>query len=241
LPSSAPLLLTTARRGDSARFRENTLAAIQSAIDKKADIVEIDIRVTSDNTVIVLHDPTLDRLWGYPRKVSEVSAETVANLGFGEYRIPTLIDVINLFRETTSKLMIDMDDVVNAEPAFRVVQDSGVDLSQVIWCGNLEAMRTIRRSSVEARIWLPWNETGSVSEDLITAISPEYVNSHYSYWSGEKVEEVHNLGLKPPHGRLMMPQRCVGQLQSELIRSLQIIWRSFKAPRAKVVKSILSI
>ncbi len=196
MPSSAFLPLTTAHRGDSARFRENTLAAIQSAIDKKADIVEIDIRVTSDDQVIVLHDPTLDRLWGYPRKVSEVSVETVANLGFEEYRIPTLIDVINLFRDTTSKLMIDMDDAVNAEPAFRVVLDSGIDLSQIIWCGNLEAMQTIRRSSVEARIWLPWNETGSVSEDLITAISPEYLNSHYSYWSQENVEAVHNLGLK---------------------------------------------
>jgi len=196
LPSSDSKPLTTAHRGDSARFRENTLAAIQSAVDKKADIVEIDIRTTSDNQVVVLHDPTLERLWGYPRKVSEVPLEIVASLGFNEYRIPTLADVIEVFRDSTSQLMIDMDSVENAEPAFRVVADSGIDLSKIFWCGNLEAMRSIRAASSDARIWLPWNETDFVSHELLTEISPEYVNSHYSYWSREKVDAVHGLGLK---------------------------------------------
>ena len=196
MPNSARTPLTTAHRGDSARFRENTLAAIQSAVDKKADIVEIDIRVTSDDQVVVLHDPTLDRLWGYPHKVSEVPLETVVSLGFGEYRIPTLAEVIEVFRDSNSKLMIDMDTEENALPALRIVMDSGIELSKILWCGNLEAMRIIRATSPEARIWLPWNETDSVSQDLILEISPEYVNSHYSYWSRERVDAVHERGLK---------------------------------------------
>lgn len=196
MPNSESKPFATAHRGDSTRFRENTLAAIQSAVDKKADIVEIDIRITSDNQVVVLHDPTLERLWGYPCKVSEVPLETVLSLGFGEYRIPTLSDVIDIFRDSSSCLMIDMDSTENALPALRVVDVSGIDTSKFIWCGDLEAMRIIRSSLQEARIWLPWNETGFASEELLTELSPEFVNSHYSYWSREKVKAVHDFGIK---------------------------------------------
>ena len=45
-----------AHRGDSSLFRENTIVAIQSAIDAGAEVVEIDVRITRDGKVIVLHD-----------------------------------------------------------------------------------------------------------------------------------------------------------------------------------------
>ena len=60
------MTLVTAHRGDSSRLRENTIAAINSAITHHADIVEVDIRKTSDGQVILLHDQTLERLWGVP-------------------------------------------------------------------------------------------------------------------------------------------------------------------------------
>ena len=41
-----------AHRGDSSRFRENTIVAIQSAIDAGAEVVEIDVRITRDGKVI---------------------------------------------------------------------------------------------------------------------------------------------------------------------------------------------
>ena len=42
-----------AHRGDSSRFRENTIIAIQSAIDAGAEVVEIDVRISRDGKVIV--------------------------------------------------------------------------------------------------------------------------------------------------------------------------------------------
>ena len=65
-----------------------------------------------------------------------------------------------------------------------------------MWCGNLEAMRSIRAHSEDAQIWLPWNEVDTVPEELISEIKPLYVNSPYSYWSREKVNAVQMLGVK---------------------------------------------
>lgn len=45
-----------AHRGDSDFHKDNTLAAFQSAIDKKFHIIELDIQLTLDNNIIVYHD-----------------------------------------------------------------------------------------------------------------------------------------------------------------------------------------
>jgi myo-inositol-1(or 4)-monophosphatase/deoxyribonuclease-2 len=188
--------LKVAHRGDSSSFRENTIAAIQSAIDCGADIVEIDIRQASDGTVVVLHDPTLERLWGYPVKASELPITDIESLGFGALRIPTLKKTLELFQNSTCVVMIDMDTADHALAAVDVARSVGLPSERVIWCGDLEAMRLIRSRSTTARIWLPWNSTDPLDLSLVAEIKPEYVNAHYSYWNRAKVESIHALGLK---------------------------------------------
>ena len=55
----APLVI--AHRGDSAHRPENTLAAFAGALEVGAALVELDVQLTADGHVIVLHDPDLDR------------------------------------------------------------------------------------------------------------------------------------------------------------------------------------
>jgi myo-inositol-1(or 4)-monophosphatase/deoxyribonuclease-2 len=190
------MTLVTAHRGDSSRLRENTIAAINSAITHHADIVEVDIRKTSDGQVILLHDQTLERLWGVPLKASELTLEQIREIGFGEFRIPTLKEAISIFGACDSLLMIDMDDPAIASDAFQVVSESSLDSEKVLWCGNLDAMRIIRGLSTQARIWLPWNENKPLNLQLVSELTPEFINSHYSFWNRNNVEEVHQLGLK---------------------------------------------
>jgi glycerophosphoryl diester phosphodiesterase len=56
---SVPLII--AHRGDSAHRPENTLASFASALEVGATVVELDVQLTADNEVVVIHDPTLDR------------------------------------------------------------------------------------------------------------------------------------------------------------------------------------
>ena len=50
-----------AHRGDSAHRPENTLASFASALELGVEVMELDVQLTRDGHVIVLHDPTLDR------------------------------------------------------------------------------------------------------------------------------------------------------------------------------------
>lgn len=185
-----------AHRGDSSRFRENTIAAVKSAIASGADVVEIDVRLTRDGEVVVIHDPTFERMWGDSRNIYELPLQEVHELGSGDLRVPLLSEILALFEGAQSALMIDMEIPEPAASAFAVVQSSKIPLSQITWCGNLEGMKIIRGLSSEARIWLPWNEFGVPEKELLDAIKPEFINSYYGYLNRESVAEMHRLNYK---------------------------------------------
>lgn len=74
-----------AHRAGATFAPENTLAALQMAIDHGASIAEIDVQQLKDNTLIVLHDSNLKRITGLDKNVWEVDYETVQKLDAGSH------------------------------------------------------------------------------------------------------------------------------------------------------------
>lgn len=178
--------LAIAHRGDPIPLRENTTASISSAVQLGADIVEIDVKTTSDGTSVVLHDDSLLRLWGVDRDIRTMTAADVAEVGEGRQRIPTLAAVLELFHGSASAVMIDMDNGAWASAALatarRAVDRGTVRASQVVWCGAVEGMREVRQADPDARIFLSWGEEaldGPPSEALVHELRPEAFNP---YW-----------------------------------------------------------
>jgi glycerophosphoryl diester phosphodiesterase len=106
-----------AHRGDSAHRPENTLASFAGALELGATIVELDVQLTRDGEVIVLHDATLDRTTdrsGDARAMtlSEVRAASAGypalfGAAWAGERVPTLAEVLGLVRER-ARVMIEV-------------------------------------------------------------------------------------------------------------------------------------
>lgn len=182
-----------AHRGDSSRFRENTLPALRSAIASGARFVEIDVRLASNGAVVVLHDASLERLWGIPAEVADTSLAEVRGLGDIDNRPPLLAEVLELFVDAPATLLIDMDSPEPAGAAHAVVAESGV---KVAWCGDLEGMRGIRRLDPGASIWMPWDKLRSPTSDDIGELAPDYLNSKFVWMTAAMVADIHALGCK---------------------------------------------
>lgn len=107
-----PILL--AHRGDKANAPENTLPSFQQAIQKGADGVELDAKITADGHVIVIHDSTVDRTSNGKGKVASFTLNEIRkfdagawfNETFKDTRIPLLEEVF----ETVGK-----DKLINIE------------------------------------------------------------------------------------------------------------------------------
>lgn len=186
----------SAHRGDSSVFRENTLPAVRSAIAKGAEIVEVDVRLTADGEVVVLHDPTLERLWGDPRAIDRVTAAELAAFGGPDARPPLLADVLPLFDGVASRLVIDMDDARFAAPAHAVASAFTTGTGTTVdWCGDLDGMRVLRSLDASARLWLPWRLLRVPSPAELAELDPVTVNVPFPIADDAFVRGIHDLGL----------------------------------------------
>jgi glycerophosphoryl diester phosphodiesterase len=82
-----PILL--AHRGDLAHAPENTLPSFSQAIQKGADGVELDAKLTADGHVIVIHDTTVDRTTNGSGKVASFTLDAIRKLDAGVWFDPT--------------------------------------------------------------------------------------------------------------------------------------------------------
>jgi glycerophosphoryl diester phosphodiesterase len=87
-----------AHRGASAHAPENTIKAFQLALDQDADGIELDVTLSKDGEIVVIHDDNVDRTTNGSGTVTKMSlAELqVLDAGGGEH-IPTLNEVFDLF------------------------------------------------------------------------------------------------------------------------------------------------
>ncbi|MCU1528252.1 MAG: fusion protein bifunctional glycerophosphoryl diester phosphodiesterase/inositol monophosphatase [Frondihabitans sp.] len=184
-----------AHRGNSSHFRENTVSAIVSALDAGADTVEIDVRLTRDGVVVLLHDATLDRLWGLDRPVAELTWQEVQDLGGGDQRIPRLDDILPLFEGSDATLLIDMDSPEPAAAAQRVVA-AAVPRPDVAWCGDTDAMRIVRSLDPDAEIWLAWGSAVAPEAADLDELRPAMINLPHLVVGRELVRDVHALGAR---------------------------------------------
>jgi glycerophosphoryl diester phosphodiesterase len=90
-----------AHRGASAHAPENTLAAFELALAESADAIELDVKLSADGHVVVIHDGTIDRTTGAHGRVKDLSLADLRTLDSGSFfsekfkneKIPTLEEV----------------------------------------------------------------------------------------------------------------------------------------------------
>ena len=74
-----------AHRGASALAPENTLGAVQLAWQLNADAVEVDVHLSADGRLVVIHDETLERTAGRPERVSSLTAAELVQVDVGSW------------------------------------------------------------------------------------------------------------------------------------------------------------
>jgi len=90
-------MLKIAHRGAKGYEPENTLQAFQKALDLNADGIELDVHLSADGHIIVIHDETIDKMTNGKGFVNTLSLpELKSFLIDGKHEIPTLKEVFDL-------------------------------------------------------------------------------------------------------------------------------------------------
>jgi glycerophosphoryl diester phosphodiesterase len=91
---------------------ENTLEAIHAAAKCKADLVEVDVRLSKDGNLVLMHDDTVDRTTKGRGKVETLSLAELQSdeiMGAGQ-RVPTLLESAELTAELGMGLVVEMKE-----------------------------------------------------------------------------------------------------------------------------------
>lgn len=155
-------VIVVAHRGDWRNAPENSLQAIQNCIDMGVDMVEIDVRKTKDNQLVIIHDKTLDRTTTGKGLISEWTLDSLKTLylknGIGHpsrHKIPTLKEALLVAK---GKILINLDKCYNYfDEAFKVIQETSTT-NQVVIKGFDKTVDQVKKdfgSKLDSIIFMP--------------------------------------------------------------------------------------
>ncbi len=131
LPGAPDMIIS--HRGQIDHAPENSLLAFEHALDAGADIVELDVQLSRDGVVVVIHDADLMRVAGKSREVADLTAAEITSIilhgGTKPQNIPTLREALDLITPR-GRVLIELkyygfDD--NLAPAvLDVIRNAGV-------------------------------------------------------------------------------------------------------------------
>jgi glycerophosphoryl diester phosphodiesterase len=125
-----------AHRGDRTRYPENTLPAFEAALDAGVDMIELDVMLSRDRKMVVIHDPNLERTTNGKGSVGQYTLAELRRLDAGGWfhprfsgePLPTLEGVLDLIG---GKVLVNIEIKRNAfeSPApADAVEEQVVDL-----------------------------------------------------------------------------------------------------------------
>lgn len=128
--SNSEQVLVVAHRGDWRNAPENSLQAIENCIEMGVDMVEIDVRMTRDSQLVIIHDETLDRTTTGKGKVSDWKLDSLKTLYLRNganhpthHRIPTLEEAMLTAK---GQILVNLDKCYHYfDKAYDILEKTG--------------------------------------------------------------------------------------------------------------------
>ena len=182
-----------AHRGFAETYPENTVEGIRSAADH-TDVIEIDVRRSGSDDLVVIHDETVDRVTGYSGRVGDLSTDELAALDVldaGE-GVPTFASVLDATPDGV-ELVLDLKEGGLAADALAQARDAGVEI--LVSSFSVDILDEASDAGADRLAYLAaeGDEQGmlNVARDLgCTAIHP-----HWQLCVDEFVDRAHDAGL----------------------------------------------
>ncbi|MBS7625116.1 glycerophosphodiester phosphodiesterase [Candidatus Bathyarchaeota archaeon] len=183
-------------RGAAGLEPENTLRSIRRAIEIGVDRVEIDVRVTKDGRLVVIHDETVDRTTNGHGYVRDMTFEEIRKLDAGKgEKVPTLEEALNLTRGKVI-LQIELKVAEATEPTIELIEENGAEREVVITSFIHSLLKKVRYLNPAIRTGaLFFDVQEDIFERTISACA-EAIHIYYRNITPKLVENAHKRGLK---------------------------------------------
>jgi len=190
------MVLVIAHRGASGYYPENTLKSIEYAIEMGSDIIEIDLKMTKDHQIVLMHDEAIDRTTNGKGWVKDLTVQQLKALdaGGGE-RVPLLTEVMELYKKGEVKFMFDISSPGYEEQIVDLIHKHNYDTRSVV-SGAYEPLRFIKLLDPKLKIAPSFDRASDHSIMETASMGAVIFNCHHASISREAVDIAHVYGLQ---------------------------------------------
>ncbi|MCO4747301.1 MAG: glycerophosphodiester phosphodiesterase [Proteobacteria bacterium] len=219
-PLFAEHFFNVAHRGGGVDHPEMTMVAFENAIDVGADMLEIDVHMTTDGVLILMHDDSVDRTTDGTGAIKNMSWTELSALDAGyQYTedggttfpfrgqgvtIPRLDDVLDAFSDKTFSIEVKQSDPPLVDELIAMLDDKGVAEQVVVSSFEDGPIAALREERADILTGLTTTEALGLyyldDSDFDEYIPPTYYFAAPFQFGGlsldqETVDKAHHFGL----------------------------------------------
>lgn len=196
-------VLNIAHRGASGTFPENTLAAFRAAIEAGARMCELDVQLSRDRAVVVMHDDTVDRTTDGNGAVADLTLAELKRLDAGARfkggaihgeRIPTLDDVFEAVAGRCA-LNVELKEAGFEREVAAIMRKWNAVADSMVSSFDWQALESIRAIDSEIKIGVLAEKDPDKLIDAAVRMRAYSVNPRYDMPTSEFCERAHREGL----------------------------------------------
>jgi glycerophosphoryl diester phosphodiesterase len=188
-------MLRIGHRGARAYEPENTLRSFKKALEMGVNAVELDVRKTRDNQLVVIHDADVKRTTDGKGLVSDLTLKEIKEFTAekGE-KIPTLKEALD-FLDKKVKILIELKEEGVEEKVLSLMREGGLQKKVIIVSFKEEALRKIRELNKEVETGLLYVKHKNPIKAALD-LEASYLLPLYRFTHSANVQKAHENGLK---------------------------------------------
>lgn len=200
-------LRISAHRGNSGLAPENSLATFQKTLDMGVDFIEIDVRTSKDNQLVILHDGTLNRTTNGTGPIAKLTLAEIkqlkANKGwesqFPNERIPTLEETLQLVekwnkqKHTKTYIYVDCKQV-DPKPLLTLMRKYHLDRESVYY-GSDEFLERLKTEDSQSKR-MPSLNNAAEMEAKINRLAPYAFDVNWLKMNAQLVNSIHEKNIQ---------------------------------------------
>ncbi len=200
-----------AHRGASAIAPENTIAAFRAAAEAGAKWVELDVALSADDTLIVIHDDSVDRTSSGKGSLGDLSAAEIGALDGGAWfdaryageRIPTLAETIAALGELGLSANVEIKQHPHHKSLDQLVRSVQTEIAKrapatriMISSFDAECLKAMHKLEPDLEMAVLWVEVPPDWETVLASIPAKTIHMHYKAVSIGLLEHMRERGIK---------------------------------------------
>lgn len=198
-----------AHRGFSGKYPENTMLAFEKAVEIGADGIELDVQLTKDGEIVIIHDETIDRTtdgtgevvsYTYDElKKFDASFKFKGQMGFN--KIPTLREYFEFVKDKNIITNVELKTGVNEyhgieQKVWDLIQEYNLEEKVIISSFNHYSVLRMKKIAPNLKYGL-LSETWIIDAGKYTKnLNVECYHPHFANLTKEIVEEIKSHGIE---------------------------------------------